>query len=562
MKLIDRFKFVKFDTHLHTFTHKKFISTYQQESQSYRLDIACLLLLSLSRHPFAAPPMNVSAPEFKPSGSINPAPRAPPLGSVEPGFRSMMKENSTDVFSVSKKSSSVMKPGAENVLKGNFAPPTAAMKQLSVAAKKDDRQRKGRGAERRKGPERRDNNGKGNSRSKQSEPRRKNKGGDRKKGPPEERAKAKPSQQRKKEGNKGSSRGEGNKGSSREEKRPSRISKGKGAIKRNTESFEPNYDAPDVRVVVALPTAKLNRPYSVHDIVMVPQLACEQADMSMYDELVKEVQSIGRTDLFVSWHGDTHFIADDKKMGGKWKDRCPTFLKIVERMRTYFDMDIKATRLNWYKDSAQWKPFHFDAAGVKPKFAKTQNCTVAISIGAERECAFEHAASGAIVSVPQPNGCCYAFGRDVNLEFRHGVLPQKKFEKKGRISIIAWGWVKQTAEGTVSTACLPPFLFSLSSPDTPQLTNHCNVQLFFFSARKTTKFSRRLLLIGQGAGVPGTATKEINEVDRTFSKHTLFGFSFPPLPVVSPFFDSFAANTRNAKNKTTSNQPKNQEPIV
>ena len=128
------------------------------------------------------------------------------------------------------------------------------------------------------------------SRSKQSEPRRKNKGGDRKKGPPEERAKAKPSQQRKKEGNKGSSRGEGNKGSSREEKRPSRISKGKGAIKRNTESFEPNYDAPDVRVVVALPTAKLNRPYSVHDIVMVPQLACEQADMSMYDELVKMVR--------------------------------------------------------------------------------------------------------------------------------------------------------------------------------------------------------------------------------------------------------------------------------
>ena len=41
-------------------------------------------------------------------------------------------------------------------------------------------------------------------------------------------------------------------------------------------------------------------------------------------------------------------------------------------------MDIKATRFNWYRDSSEWKPFHHDAAAVKPHIAKIQNLTVGI----------------------------------------------------------------------------------------------------------------------------------------------------------------------------------------
>ena len=33
-------------------------------------------------------------------------------------------------------------------------------------------------------------------------------------------------------------------------------------------------------------------------------------------------------------------------------------------------MDIKATRFNWYKDNQQWKPYHHDAAAVKPDKAQ------------------------------------------------------------------------------------------------------------------------------------------------------------------------------------------------
>ena len=67
-----------------------------------------------------------------------------------------------------------------------------------------------------------------------------------------------------------------------------------------------------------------------------------------------------------------------------------------------------------------WKPFHHDAAAIKPWAAKKQNATVAASFGAEREVAFQHMRTGAVVSAPLPNGSMYAFGRDVNVEVRGG----------------------------------------------------------------------------------------------------------------------------------------------
>ena len=59
---------------------------------------------------------------------------------------------------------------------------------------------------------------------------------------------------------------------------------------------------------------------------------------------------------------------------------------------------VQATRLNWYRDSTEWKPFHHDAAAVKPDKAKTQNFTVAVSFGMERDAAFEHAQTKTVSS--------------------------------------------------------------------------------------------------------------------------------------------------------------------
>ena len=201
--------------------------------------------------------------------------------------------------------------------------------------------------------------------------------------------------------------------------------------------------------------------YHVKDVVMVPELFCAEDDHKVYDELLSELTAAcpeggpeaglllkkGRDGLWVTWHGDTHVIADDKKMGGKWKALSPSFSKVVDRMAAYFDMDVKATRLNWYRPGqTDWKPYHHDRAAFTPNCP--QNITVAASFGASRDIGFQHAKTHTVMSLPQPNGCCYAFGRDVNCEWKHGVLPLRENEKRqlGRISIIAWGWVDM-AEG-------------------------------------------------------------------------------------------------------------------
>lgn len=214
--------------------------------------------------------------------------------------------------------------------------------------------------------------------------------------------------------------------------------------RKNTETFEPSFQPPDMRIILKDEGDVYNRPYASNDVVVVSGLFCKENDFTMYNQLLAELKATGKEDegLWKMWHGDTHFIADDHL---KWKNSCNVFLSVIKKIEKYFGMDVKATRFNWYKNSDQWKPFHFDAAAVDPKKAKTQNLTVAVSFGAEREVAFEHAKTKTTISLPQPNGTIYTFGKDVNIEWRHGIPkihPDKK-HNEGRISIIAWGWVKQ-----------------------------------------------------------------------------------------------------------------------
>eukprot|EP01048_Picozoa_sp_COSAG05_P025281 COSAG05_NODE_6360_length_974_cov_10.808015_1_plen_101_part_00 len=72
-------------------------------------------------------------------------------------------------------------------------------------------------------------------------------------------------------------------------------------------------------------------------------------------------------------------------------------------------------------------------------------CAVPRSFGAEREVSFQHATNGCVTDIPLPNGSAYAFGRDLNLDWKHGILqlPPDQQHADGRISIIAWGWVDQ-----------------------------------------------------------------------------------------------------------------------
>jgi len=42
-----------------------------------------------------------------------------------------------------------------------------------------------------------------------------------------------------------------------------------------------------------------------------------------------------------------------------------------------------------------------------------------------------------------PNGSIYTFGKQVNVDWKHGILQELTLKEGGRISIILWGKNKQ-----------------------------------------------------------------------------------------------------------------------
>lgn len=218
----------------------------------------------------------------------------------------------------------------------------------------------------------------------------------------------------------------------------------------NTESFDPSHQPADMRLLLepAKSFGTFGMTIRSRDVVVVPGLFCDAGDLSIYDRLLKEMKECGVSDdkLWKTWHGDNHLIADDHM---NYKERVPTFMAIIQKLRDYFRMDIKATRFNLYRDDVEWKPFHHDASAVDPEKAKIQNFTVGVSFGATRDIAFEDALEEVghrrVISIPLVNGMTYCFSRDINTNWRHGVpqLPPGFQGKAGRISIIAWGSVNQ-----------------------------------------------------------------------------------------------------------------------
>jgi len=62
--------------------------------------------------------------------------------------------------------------------------------------------------------------------------------------------------------------------------------------------------------------------------------------------------------------------------------------------------------------------------------------------------AFLNAKTGERIYFPQKNGMVFSFGRDVNINWKHGVnaLPEEEQTGKGRISIVVWGLAQDVKE--------------------------------------------------------------------------------------------------------------------
>jgi hypothetical protein len=284
--------------------------------------------------------------------------------------------------------------------------------------------------------------------------------------------------------------------------------RGKG---RNTESFDPasTLVRPDLRIQIGSPALKsYKKPLKHDDVVIVPELFGQEDDWDLYYKLVEEMRCIqsdsdpnsephskasreagvddADADADVDGKRSTRVTVDKKtRKGAEWiswhegahlitknPTGSPTYNKIVARLCEYFSIDPKntGTRFNWYRDSSDWKPFHHDSAAFNPQRARNQNITVGASFGATRELAFirtkeykdhgscEGDGSGEKCKLyfPQMNNGVFSFGRDANINWKHGInaLPPSEQNGKGRISIILWG----NASKAIDEEGSPPLL--------------------------------------------------------------------------------------------------------
>lgn len=204
---------------------------------------------------------------------------------------------------------------------------------------------------------------------------------------------------------------------------------------KNTESFIPNNNEPDIRILFNKPITNGN------EISICTNIFTDYSNnkSTIYDRLFSEIGN----EVFKPWHGDSHLIADDSHEID-WKSKSPTFEFIVKQLCSFFCMTPGATRLNYYGDSLDWKPYHHDAAALKPNKANTQNITVGVSFGETREISFESTHKELDkrirINFPLDYGVVYSFGNKVNVDFRHGIPQLKYHTNNGRISIIIWGY--------------------------------------------------------------------------------------------------------------------------
>ena len=213
-----------------------------------------------------------------------------------------------------------------------------------------------------------------------------------------------------------------------------RFKHGQPKKKRNTQDFSPDHSLPDMRVLCDMVVNNALIIPAPRDVILYPALFSPSEDL--YNKLLSDMKGYEKS--WKLWHGDSHLIADDKS---GWKSE--TFNYIISKIANYFNMDIKATRFNWYENDEEWKPYHHDAAAIKPDKARTQNFTVGLSLGATRDIAFQHAKTNSTIFFPLQDAMTYAFARDTNIIWRHGVpqIPPHQQKNQGRISIIAWGKV-------------------------------------------------------------------------------------------------------------------------
>ena len=168
------------------------------------------------------------------------------------------------------------------------------------------------------------------------------------------------------------------------------------------------------------------------EAIYLPEFHCGKNDFALLAGLAKDMEThelASKGGGMVNW---------SKHLKHENPEFSQTLARIVDAMSEYFDVDVYATRLNFYRDGTDWKPFHHDSHAYGGR-EKREDFTMGASFGGERELTFLHEPSGSQFSFPQRNGDVFAFTTEVNKRFKHGVPKLTRGIGGPRFSIIAWG---------------------------------------------------------------------------------------------------------------------------
>ena len=172
-------------------------------------------------------------------------------------------------------------------------------------------------------------------------------------------------------------------------------------------------------------------------MVVVPNFLCDEDDWSLYNTLIHEMREIQQRNVkgaeWISWHEGAHLISKNPA-------ESKTFQMIQQKIADYFGIanNSVGTRFNWYRDSADWKPFHHDSAAFNPERARNQNITVGVSFGVTRELAFLHAKNNTKIYFPQTNGMMFSFGRDGKFRYNRLYYYFDFLSYNSQYSVEAW----------------------------------------------------------------------------------------------------------------------------
>jgi len=160
--------------------------------------------------------------------------------------------------------------------------------------------------------------------------------------------------------------------------------------------------------------------------IYLPNFMSPKYNYAILKTLAYELEA-GLSNGMVSW--SRHLKHEDPTFS-------PTFKAVIQQLSYYFDVEVFASRLNFYRNGTDWKPYHHDSHAYGAK-GKREDFTIGASFGATRSLSFLHPDSGTTFEFPQWNGDVFAFTSTANKRFQHGVPRSSKHGP--RFSIIAWG---------------------------------------------------------------------------------------------------------------------------